>query len=54
MLVMNKAAQVTHADMTAGTATGRRGMVLAACMTATFMTAVENTIVGTAMPTLRR
>jgi EmrB/QacA subfamily drug resistance transporter len=32
--------------------TGRRSLVLAACMTATFMTAVENTIVGTAMPTI--
>src|SRR5215471_2774875 len=32
--------------------TGRRSLILAACMTATFMTAVENTIVGTAMPTI--
>src|SRR5215472_12841063 len=31
---------------------GRRSLVLAACMTATFMTAVENTIVATAMPTI--
>jgi len=32
--------------------TGRRSLILAACMAATFMTAVENTIVGTAMPTI--
>jgi EmrB/QacA subfamily drug resistance transporter len=31
---------------------GRRDLVLAACMMATFMAAVENTIVGTAMPTI--
>ena len=31
---------------------GRRGLVLAACMMATFMTAVESTIVATAMPTI--
>src|SRR3982750_1974158 len=29
---------------------GRRSLILAACMMATFMAAVENTIVGTAMP----
>src|SRR5580704_10228412 len=33
-------------------AAGRRGLVLAACMMATFMTAVETTIVATAMPTI--
>jgi EmrB/QacA subfamily drug resistance transporter len=32
--------------------TGRRSLILAACMMATFMAAVENTIVGTAMPTI--
>ena len=32
--------------------TGRRSLILAACMTATFMTAVESTIVATAMPTI--
>src|SRR5260370_18037938 len=31
---------------------GRRGLVLAAAMMATFMTAVETTIVATAMPTI--
>src|SRR6478672_7420236 len=31
---------------------GRRHLILAACMMATFMAAVENTIVGTAMPTI--
>src|SRR5260370_42027625 len=31
---------------------GRRGLVLAASMMATFMTAVETTIVATAMPTI--
>src|ERR1700759_4747140 len=33
-------------------ATERRSWILGACMMATFMTAVENTIVGTAMPTI--
>jgi len=33
-------------------AAGRRGLILAACMMATFMTAVETTIVATAMPTI--
>src|SRR3984957_16737238 len=33
-------------------AAGRRGLILAAAMMATFMTAVESTIVGTAMPTI--
>ena len=33
-------------------AAGRRGLVLAAAMMATFMTAVETTIVATAMPTI--
>src|SRR6478736_2613885 len=32
--------------------TGRRSLILAACMMATFMAAVENTIVGTAMPSI--
>ncbi len=36
----------------AAIATGRRSLILAACMMATFMAAVENTIVGTAMPTI--
>src|SRR5690242_21950008 len=49
---MNEGAQSTHAQMTPGAIAGRRGLILAACMTATFMTAVENTIVGTAMPTI--
>jgi len=31
---------------------GRRGLILASCMMATFMTAVESTIVATAMPTI--
>lgn len=31
---------------------GRRHLILAACMMATFMAAVENTIVGTAMPSI--
>jgi EmrB/QacA subfamily drug resistance transporter len=31
---------------------GRRSLILAACMMATFMAAVENTIVSTAMPTI--
>ncbi|MGZ3342974.1 MAG: MFS transporter, partial [Reyranella sp.] len=31
---------------------GHRGLILAACMMATFMTAVETTIVATAMPTI--
>src|SRR6478609_4373671 len=40
-------------DMTeAAIVTGRRSLILAACMMATFMAAVENTIVGTAMPTI--
>jgi hypothetical protein len=33
-------------------AAGRRGLILAAAMMATFMTAVETTIVATAMPTI--
>src|SRR5438128_10122119 len=33
-------------------ASERRHLILAACMMATFMAAVENTIVGTAMPTI--
>jgi EmrB/QacA subfamily drug resistance transporter len=37
---------------TAAVVTGRRHLILAACMMATFMAAVENTIVGTAMPTI--
>jgi EmrB/QacA subfamily drug resistance transporter len=41
---MSDAAQTTHA--------GRRSLTLAACMMATFMAAVENTIVSTAMPTI--
>src|SRR6185312_11545551 len=32
--------------------TGRRSLVLAACIMATFMAAVESTIVATAMPTI--
>jgi EmrB/QacA subfamily drug resistance transporter len=35
-----------------GTISGHRGLILAACMMATFMAAVDNTIVGTAMPTI--
>src|SRR5690348_14211821 len=31
---------------------GRRSLILAACMMATFMAAVESTIVATAMPTI--
>lgn len=37
---------------TAAAVSGRRSLILAACMMATFMAAVENTIVGTAMPTI--
>jgi len=48
---MNEGGQATHAQMTPGI-TGRRSLILAACMAATFMTAVENTIVATAMPTI--
>src|SRR5262245_3360326 len=48
---MNEGVQATHAQTTAGV-TGRRSLILAACMTATFMTAVESTIVATAMPTI--
>jgi len=48
---MNEGAQAPHAQMTPGI-TGRRSLILAACMAATFMTAVENTIVATAMPTI--
>src|SRR5215475_2356005 len=48
---MNDGAQVPHAQMAPGI-TGRRSLILAACMAATFMTAVENTIVATAMPTI--
>ncbi len=44
---MKHEAQSTHAP-----ATGRRGLTLAACMMATFMAAVESTIVATAMPTI--
>ena len=40
------------AEPAAGAITGRRSLILAACMTATFMTAVESTIVATAMPTI--
>ena len=36
------------AEAPAGAITGRRSLILAACMTATFMTAVESTIVATA------
>ena len=36
----------------AAVVSGRRSLILAACMMATFMAAVENTIVGTAMPTI--
>jgi EmrB/QacA subfamily drug resistance transporter len=35
-----------------GSTTGRRGLILSSCMIATFMTAVESTIVATAMPTI--
>src|SRR3979411_3107991 len=42
----------TSAEPAAGAITGRRSLILAACMTATFMTAVESTIVATAMPTI--
>jgi EmrB/QacA subfamily drug resistance transporter len=37
---------------TPGAIAGHRGLILAACMMATFMTAVESTIVATAMPTI--
>lgn len=40
-----------QAPATSGEA-GRRGLILASCMVATFMTAVETTIVATAMPTI--
>jgi EmrB/QacA subfamily drug resistance transporter len=36
----------------AGNDTGQRNLILAACMAATFMAAVESTIVATAMPTI--
>jgi EmrB/QacA subfamily drug resistance transporter len=36
----------------AGAGAGRRSLILAACMMATFMAAVESTIVATAMPTI--
>lgn len=39
-------------DMPAAPTDGRRNLILAACMMATFMAAVENTIVGTAMPSI--
>ncbi len=39
-------------EATQSTPAGRRGLTLAACMMATFMAAVENTIVSTAMPTI--
>ena len=48
---MNEGAQAPHAQMTPGI-TGRRSLILAACMMATFMAAVESTIVATAMPTI--
>jgi len=40
------------AGHTGGHHTGRRDLILAACMMATFMAAVESTIVATAMPTI--
>ena len=43
---------MTAARIAQPTAAPRRGAVLAACMMATFMVAVENSIVGTAMPTI--
>jgi EmrB/QacA subfamily drug resistance transporter len=43
---------VTEARIAQPTAALRRGPVLAACMMATFMVAVEGSIVGTAMPTI--
>lgn len=53
-------AQFTHArtaraPTTSGPSSaihGRRGLILAACMMATFMAAVESTIVAMAMPTI--
>jgi EmrB/QacA subfamily drug resistance transporter len=45
-------AEVGHQAAEARAPTGRRGLILASCMMATFMTAVEVTIVATAMPTI--
>ena len=47
---MSAAGSQRAASTTANT--GRRSLVLASCMMATFMTAVETTIVATAMPTI--
>jgi EmrB/QacA subfamily drug resistance transporter len=43
---------MTEADIAQQAAAPRRGLILAACMMATFMVAVESSIVGTAMPTI--
>src|SRR5271170_6068572 len=43
---------MTEAGIAQPMAAPRRGPILAACMMATFMVAVENSIVGTAMPTI--
>jgi EmrB/QacA subfamily drug resistance transporter len=48
---MAQASKVS-AEQPDGAITGRRSLILAACMMATFMTAVESTIVATAMPTI--
>ena len=57
---MSQEAQFTHAQASkapaagvpGGAVAGRRSLILAACMMATFMAAVESTIVATAMPTI--
>ena len=45
-------ASKNHEEAPGNAITGRRGLILAACMMATFMAAVESTIVATAMPTI--
>lgn len=42
----------SHQAAATSSDTGRRRLILASCMVATFMTAVETTIVSTAMPTI--
>jgi EmrB/QacA subfamily drug resistance transporter len=43
---------MTESGPAAPSAVPRRGLILAACMMATFMVAVESSIVGTALPTI--
>ena len=43
---------MTEAGPSAPPAVPRRGLVLAACMMATFVVAIESSIVGTALPTI--